>query len=282
MFTKPLSRSLLLALVPALAACTQEDSHPQVSAEALATQAAELAPADRGLVTTMGSCENVFGGDICTWSKSRGGELVSFGATLPMTTVENAPPEGEMAWPPITEANVLMPPEVTAKTGYDHLGVNWEVYGHPPRTFMTPHFDLHFYSMPVTDVLAITCEDVTKPDPADLPEGYILPDDYIEEMNVMMVGLCVPEMGMHALSAAAAELEEFFDSTMIVGYIYGKPHFIEPMVAKHALMRREDFSTDIPKFGGRPDGLADPVEFHAYYDAEADAYQLTFSMVSSG
>lgn len=271
----------LLVLIPALLACAPEDSVQEAASTEPAVSPVEAAPAEPGLVHTEGSCETVFEGQICSWSKSRGDELLSFGVTVPMTTVESAPSVGEMAFPPITLARVAMTDDVKRATGVDHLGVNWEIYGHPPQTFMTPHFDFHFYLMPGEEVAAITCEDVTMPDPAIVPEGYVLPDEHIPEMNITLIGLCVPEMGMHAVNAEEAAAEEFFDGTMIVGYIYGNPHFIEPMIAKHTLMRREDFDFTLPDVGDRGEGLANPSDFIGSYDADTDAYHLTFMMASA-
>ena len=173
---------------------------------------------------------------------------------------------------------------VTALKDYGEcasLGVNWKIFGHPPQTFMTPHFDFHFYMLSGEEVMAIDCQDVTMPDPAIVPEGYVLPDEYIPEMELMLVGLCVPEMGMHAVNAEESAAEEFFDGTMIVGYIHGKTIFVEPMIAKHTLMRRQDFDIVLPDMGDRGSGLTNPADFMAYYDAENDAFNLTFTMASA-
>lgn len=269
-----------LILLVVLGACHKDDASHHAEAEHSATQIAEEAPKPE-LVLTEGSCEPVFEGEICSWSKSQGDELVYFGVTVPMSIVESAPLEGEMVFPPITHARVAMTEQVKAVTGMDHLGVNWEVFGHPPVTFMTPHFDFHFYLIPGEEVMAINCEDLTMPDPAIIPEGYVLPDEYIEEMDIMLVGLCVPEMGMHSVNAEHASSMEFFDATMIVGFIYGKTHFIEPMIAKKLLDRREDFTVAMPQVGDRGEGLANPVKFEGLYDEEIDAFYLKFTMAGS-
>jgi hypothetical protein len=272
------TRLLTSLLFPAiLFACHQEDASHQAAVEHAATEPA----AEPEMIITEGSCGTVFEGEICSWSKSKAGELVSFGATVPMSTVESAPSEGEMAWPPVTHARVAMTDEVKAATGIDHLGVNWEIFGHPPLTFMTPHFDFHFYMLPGDEVAAIDCEDLTMPDPGIVPEGYVLPDEYIPEMDIMLIGLCVPEMGMHAVNAEEAGASELFDGTFIVGFIYGNPHFIEPMIAKKLLDRREDFTVALPEVKGRGEGKANPAAFNGYYDKDIDSYHLTFTMAES-
>jgi len=53
-----------------------------------------------------------------------------------------------------------------------------------------------------------------------------------------LVGLCVPKMGMHAVTTADAERKEPFQASMIVGYSIGKPIFFEPMISKALLMKK--------------------------------------------
>jgi hypothetical protein len=193
-----------------------------------------------------------------------------------MSTVESAPAEGELVMPPVTHARIALPQAVRDATGVDHLGVNWEVYGHPPTTFMTPHFDFHFYTWSGAAIEAIDCSDLSKPE--QLPDGYILPDIGIPEMNMTLVGLCVPEMGMHGVLESEYNNTEFFDGSMIIGYYNQEVIFIEPMVAKHHLMKRQDFDLDMPRLAHLRQGTATPADFEARYDASQDAYHLVFTM----
>ncbi|NIP19169.1 MAG: hypothetical protein GWM87_14155 [Xanthomonadales bacterium] len=274
----PIGRILVLGLFALTAGCSEESTTPQdvAGAPAMPAEAAPTAPADTEVTRTAGECKAVFDGEICTWGDSRGDELVAFGATVPMSTVESAPPEGEMVMPPVTLARVRLPESVRNATGVDHLGVNWEVYGHPPTTFMTPHFDFHFYTWTGAEIEAIDCSNLTKPE--TLPAGYILPDIGIPEMQMTLVGLCVPEMGMHGVLESEYQNTEFFDGSMIIGYYEQEIIFIEPMVAKAHLMKRQDFALDMPKLEGRGDGIATPSDFEATYDADQDAYHLVFNM----
>jgi hypothetical protein len=50
----------------------------------------------------------------------------------------------------------------------------WEAGGHPPGTFLTPHFDFHFYAIGSAERSAIDCVDLSKP--AELPAGYAFSD----------------------------------------------------------------------------------------------------------
>jgi hypothetical protein len=224
----------------------------------------------------MGPCQDVFGGQVCTWGTLTDGRATEFGATVAMATVENTPMEGEMVFPPVSEAIVPLPAEVAAATGFDHLGVNWELHGHPPALFMTPHFDFHFYTIGADRIDAIDCSDTRKPEA--LPAGYALPDIDIPGMGTL-VGLCVPHMGMHGMPSAELDKVEPFDASMIVGYYGGELIFLEPMIARATLAGAQSFEMAMPP--APPNAAATlqwPVRFDASYDADARVYRLVFSL----
>ncbi len=225
-----------------------------------------------------GDCGTVFGGEICTWAKMQGDELIKFGASIPLAVAENAELEGEFVFPPVFFARISLPNEVKEKTGIDHLGVNWEVHGHPPGPFLTPHFDFHFYTPSRADVDAIDCSDITKPD--IVPAGYSLPDMDIPELG-LLVGLCVPQMGMHALADEEMNATDLFGGSMVIGYYARETIFIEPMIARDKLLARESFPLEIPGLTPLGEGLSWPAGFEAVYDDQADSYQFVYSMVSA-
>jgi hypothetical protein len=227
--------------------------------------------------TIQGECLPVFGTDVCTWAKTVGDRVVEVGATVPVSSIEKAPAEAEMVWPPHAVARVEFPAEVKKQTGIDHLGVNWEAHGHPPGPYLTPHFDFHFNMETPSQIEAIDCSDLSEP--ASLPAGYELPDVDIPDMGTL-VGLCVPEMGMHAARKTELEATNPFGASMIVGYYAKKPIFVEPMIARKKLMERKSFSLDVPKVS--TGGKARPTGFKADYDAASDAYRISFSFASNG
>lgn len=227
--------------------------------------------------TVQGECADAYGANVCTWATLDGTDsVIEFGATVPLAAVDGAPQEMEMAWPPVATAIVRMPAEVIAATGADHLTVYWEPHGHPPGAYLTPHFDFHFYSVSTGVREAIDCADETKP--AAIPAGYGLVDIEIPELG-MLVGLCVPGMGMHALLASELESDEIFDGTMVIGYYHRAPIFFESMIARDMLMRRQSFDLPMPAVSGLPEGVRYPQRFRAEYDAATDAYRFIFSGV---
>jgi hypothetical protein len=241
----------------------------------MAFAACSVAPAPQDV---RGECQQVFGGDVCTWGTLAGGMVTEFGATAAMTTVENAPMEGEMVFPPVPEAVIPLPVEIATATGFSHLAVNWETHGHPPAPFMTPHFDFHFYTIAPEQVQAIDCADTRKP--AALPPGYALPDIEIPGMGTL-IGLCVPGMGMHGMPSADIEAADPFGASMVVGYYGGELTFLEPMIARARLMESRTFEMTVPPAPpGTPAAVRWPSRFDAIYDADARVYRFVFSMQS--
>ncbi|CAN5636424.1 hypothetical protein BH23GEM3_BH23GEM3_02700 [soil metagenome] len=225
--------------------------------------------------TVQGECSEVYGANVCTWATMDGKDaVIEFGATIPLAVAERAPHEMEMAWPPVANAVVRMPAAVAAATGVDHLTIYWEPHGHPPGAYLTPHFDFHFYNISTATRVAIDCTDATKP--AVLPADYGMIDLEVPELGVL-VGLCVPEMGMHTLLASELQSDQIFDGTMVIGFYHGSPIFFEPMIARDMLMRRQSFELPMPAVSGLPAGVRYPQRFRAEYDAAGAAYRFIFS-----
>ena len=225
--------------------------------------------------TVQGECVDLYGGNVCTWATlGAGDKVVAYGATVPVASIQGAPADMEMVWPPVANGVARLPAEVTAATGVDHLTIYWEAHGHPPGPYLTPHFDFHFYGIAGAAREAIDCADPAKP--SALPAGYSLPDIEIPGLG-MLPGLCVPSMGMHALLASEMESTGLFSGTMVIGYYQASPVFFEPMIAREMLLKRESFELPMPAVPGLPEGVRYPGRFRADYDATTEAYRFTFS-----
>lgn len=254
---------------------------PRVIAVAVVLMAASASACSSrdAVVDVQGSCGDVFTGQVCTWAKTTGATLVEVGAVIPLASIEHAPANPPMVWPPVPTASIDLPEVVRAQTRLTQLTVNWEGGGHPPGAFMTPHFDFHFYAVPSADVAAVDCADTSKP--TALPAGYALPDiplppDMAGMLGVpTLVGLCVPKMGMHAILETEIARTDTFEGTMVVGYYKGKPIFIEPMISKAKLMKKASFDLPVPEVPGWEGPR--PTAFHAEYDATAQAYRFILS-----
>jgi hypothetical protein len=223
--------------------------------------------------STSSSCAPVLGAEVCTWVVMEGSTPIELGATIPLALIEAVPTDVEMVWPPQELAALPMPVEARTALGIDHLGINWEAHGHPPASFLTQHFDFHFYNIPESRVRQIDCADESKPE--HLPAPYALPDIDIPGMGVL-TGLCVPNMGMHAMPEDEVHETHPFEASMMLGYYAGHPIFFEPMVSRELLLSRSDFALEMPAVQNLPVGVRYPTEFRAEYVADDDAYRLVF------
>jgi len=235
-------------------------------------------------VEVKGECVTVFKGQVCTWARTQANKLVEVGATVPMTTIEGGPSEPEMAWPPVAQAKLKLPAASQAKSGLTQLTIFWEAMGHAPPPFATPHFDFHFYVVPVGEEMTYSCKDRTKP--AALPAGYVLPDEALPQDVAQMIGVdtligvCVPNMGMHSLPIADMQRKDTFQGDFVIGYYAGKPVFIEPMLPRARLMEKKSFDLPVPTIPGLKGNY--PRVFHAVYDAKQPGYHFVFSGFAPG
>ena len=199
---------------------------------------------------------------------------MAFGATVPIGSVQNAPADAPMVWPPVAAAVIPLPEAVSSATGFKVMTLYWEPHGHPPDPYFVPHFDFHFYTISADELSAIDCADSTKP--VRPPVAYELPDVSVPQLGTLL-GLCVPKMGMHAVRGAELHAATTFQKTMIVGYYRGRPIFVEPMITRATLLERRSFSLDIPEVPDRPTSERYPTTFRADYDSTAQMYKFVFS-----
>jgi len=236
------------------------------------------------LVEVKGQCADLFKSQVCTWAKMQGATVVEAGATVPIASIDSSPSSEPMAWPPVAAAVASLPDSAQSGTGFHQLTVYWEPMGHPPGPYMTPHYDFHFNLFTAVEIAAIDCKDLSKP--AALPAGYALPDVPLPPPMAKMlgveslIGLCVPQMGMHSLPAAELANASQFKGDMVIGYWKGKPVFIEPMLTRAMLLEKKSFDLPIPTVPGLA-GIY-PRKFHAEWDAKTNAYQFVFSGFAPG
>ncbi len=231
-----------------------------------------------------GECADVYEAQVCTWARMQGTTLVAVGVTVPIASIENAPDDQQMVWPPAQTAALRMPQSAQQQAGLTELTMFWEAHGHPPGPYLTPHFDFHFYTIPPTERSAIDCTDETKP--SVMPAGYTLPDVILPPPLAQMagdsilIGLCVRQMGMHSLLTSELESTDTFRGSMVIGYYHGMPIFIEPMVTRALLLEKQSFDLPIPSLPSMTGAY--PRSFQAAYDAERQVYHFVFSEFAAG
>lgn len=143
-----------------------------------------------------------------------------------------------------------LPAEASA-TAFKFVELDWNPMGHEPEgVYTVPHFDFHFYTIPVEQRNEIV---PTNPQwaahAANLPAAAFAPPGYLAASALMGAPpevAAVPRMGMHWLDPQSEELHgQPFRKTFIYGSWAGRLIFAEPMITKAYLESKPDFSAPL-------------------------------------
>jgi hypothetical protein len=160
-------------------------------------------------------------------------------------------------------------------TPFDHLEFDWQPNGHPPQGIFTlPHFDMHFYMLPLEQQMAIPAPNSSNLNTlfGPVPIGY-LPADY------SIAGAPVMQMGRHWLdktSSVLAPTLATFQHELIYGTYDGKVVFLEPMVTRNFLLSDTEFHQAIKQpTVFNPTGTYYPTRYNIYKDVKTGNIFLT-------
>jgi hypothetical protein len=236
--------------------------------------ATAAARADNSGHLIQGESAVLSGGIARTWARVNGnGAVIWVGLTVPLSMVETMPPPGTG---PARAAAVLNYPAVVQQTTYfNHAEIHSNPHGHvahpayaDPHRYEAPHFDFHLYAIPVAQVWAIPGGQFSANVSADLlPAGYAQP-----------AALSVPQMGRHASPLSEFTATDPWLQTVLSGFLPDASYmsFIEPMITREFLLRRENFTLPVPT----PERLGRPTRYPSgcvvHYDRVADAYHCIF------
>jgi hypothetical protein len=165
-------------------------------------------------------------------------------------------------------------------TPYQFVELNWNPEGHEPDGIYTvPHFDFHFYMIPVEERNGIVPSDPqwaqkanNLPAPAFIPERYVPAAPPIP--GITPADIAVPRMGVHWVDVASPELSGSpFTETFIYGTWNGKVIFAEPMITKAFLESKPSFSRQLPtaQQGYNPGG------YRIYWEAGRKEYRVALT-----
>ncbi|WP_460622718.1 DUF5602 domain-containing protein [Hymenobacter tenuis] len=174
---------------------------------------------------------------------------------------------------PTTDTNppawyMLPLPATAAKIPFNHVSFDWNPHGHDPaQIYDSPHFDVHFYTMPMNERMQIAPND---PKGEIAPESKYIPTGYVAGPGV------VPMMGKHWINPAGHEFHgEQFTQTLIYGSYNGNVTFIEPMITLAYLQSKTTETFDLPQPQAvAQTGLYYPTKYTIGYDAAAKEYTV--------
>lgn len=167
---------------------------------------------------------------------------------------------------------VLPMPSDGPRTGYDHVGLNWNPTGHPPAgIYSVPHFDIHFYLISRAEQEAVTFQGaaakpfLAPPDRTLVPEGYVVPADS-----------AVEKMGYHGIDTKSHEFHgKAFDHTFLYGYYGGRLIFVEPMVTLAYLKSRPDITAPVRTPQSYSIAAHYPSKYRIGFDVKRNEYRLS-------
>ncbi|AWG23084.1 hypothetical protein FFWV33_16905 [Flavobacterium faecale] len=160
-------------------------------------------------------------------------------------------------------------------TPFNHVGINWNPHGHPPaQVFDSPHFDFHFYTIPLEEQLAIpgwsTATDAlfnTYPDAAFLPANYFTPPG---------ADTAEAQMGKHWIPTNIGDYLPF-SKILVYGSYNGKVNFIEPMVTQAYLLQKINTSESYSQPLKVQTKGNYPTKYNIYHDTKTGKTQITLS-----
>jgi hypothetical protein len=172
---------------------------------------------------------------------------------------------------------IVLPLHFKAKqlTPFDHIGLNWNPKGHQPEgVFDVPHFDIHFYMIPVGKQLTI---------PAWSPEtdaafNNYPPMDYLPADYGTPPGPATAEaqMGKHWLPINLGAYLPF-SKIMVYGSYNGKFIFVEPMITLDYLLSDVAFNANYSQPEHFEKAGNYPTKYNIYHDAVTGNTYVTLS-----
>jgi hypothetical protein len=220
----------------------------------------------------------------------KSGDPVEVGVALDEAALEGLPATGDHGGGGHEHYNSFML-SLPAENGtpYRFVELDWNPKGHG-GPYTAPHFDFHFYRIPLAERDAI---DPETPEyaarAANLPAGDQLPAGYVSHhrlMNLSPAQATVPKMGLHWIDTSSPELpprNQPFTATFIIGSWNGKVIFDEPMITRDFILAQRDAATASGRTIAVPAAQRyAPAGFYmsgyrVSYDAKAGEYRIALT-----
>jgi hypothetical protein len=168
-----------------------------------------------------------------------------------------------------------LPPQA-AVTGFEHVLLNWNPFGHgPAHVFDVAHVDVHFY---LTDEAAREAIEPTEPGfwekAAREPERDLMPADFVPPPELEPI----PDMGVHWSDKTDPVFEgAAFSHVLIYGAWDGAVTFIEPMLTTEVLDSQETIEAEVKQPARVVEAGFYPRTYRIGYDAERRMHLVTLT-----
>ncbi len=188
----------------------------------------------------------------------------------------------------------LLPMPDANPTPYKFIQFNWNPGGHePPGIYDRPHFDFHFWTVPVdvrNSIVPSTPGFAEKA--AAYPAAEYRTPFYVDAATAAKApaaAVTVPQMGMHWLDVRSGEFNGHgFTRTYIRGTWDGQFVFDEPMITRDYLLSKRA-ATDassrdevivLPETARRQIAGYYPEAYRITYDADAQEYRIALTRLT--
>jgi len=220
-------------------------------------------------------------GTVRSYITYTGGEAVEVGVAMSAGVMQGLPAatSGDHAEGHLDMHEFVLDLPAGNPTPFKHVGFNWNPGGHePPGIYDLPHFDFHFYTIPLADRMAIVPSDsgfnakaANYPAPAFIPAGYVAP-----------APMGIPQLGVHWIDPTSPELNgKAFTRTFIYGSWNGKVIFAEPMITKAFLESRPDVTTPIAVAQHYSPAGRYPTAYAVRWNERAAQYEVALTGLSA-
>lgn len=190
--------------------------------------------------------------------------------------------------------------ELPAKnpTPYKFVQFGWNPKGHePPGVWDVPHFDFHFYTVPLAVRNSIDPADPSFAAKAEkYPARELVAPNYLDAATAAKTtrqAMTIPQMGMHWIDVRTPEIQAMagnpagykpFTTTYIYGSWNGEFIFAEPMITRAYLLEKKaaaetavrDELIPVPSANFEKAGYY-PAAYRITYDARAREYRIALT-----
>jgi hypothetical protein len=187
-------------------------------------------------------------------------------------------------------------------TPYKFVQFDWNPVGHEPAgVYDVPHFDFHFYTVPVEVRNSIVPSDPQyAAKAARFPASDLRAPFYVDAAtpaHASAAAATVPQMGLHWLDVRSPELQTMaghaesfkpFTKTFIYGSWDGQFIFAEPMITRAYILSKRDATDPAVRDETIPVSTAPkyaaagyyPSAYRITYDAQAKEYRIALTQLA--
>jgi len=221
--------------------------------------------------------------------QTKSGVPTEIGVALDRAALDGLPAPSATTMPGHADMHAyLLSAPANNATPYTFVELDWNPAGHPPAPiYDKPHFDVHFYKIP------LSLRDEIDPARSDfatrasrLPTSDYLLSGYINTSVVAHdtpAEETVPHMGLHWLNPASPELPPTlapFTLTYLSGSFDGKVIFAEPMVTRAFLLSNPDTLIDVPVASKHDPAGYYPTAYRVSWDDQAKEYRIALTKLA--